>query len=422
MSSRLLALAVLYTSAVADVTTERVPYENGWLVLMKKRFLLLIVPIALISAACAPNAGALEPTIGSNEDTGSGDAATSQASSQDRLSAVQATTQALLPTRTAEPTRTAPAVNPAPLPAVSPGPGSTANAPSPQPTPTRVPTATPVRFDPNATPTPLWSSPPELVPTATSTPVPVGTTYVPPTVVAAPTGNEFQSLLKHQYTLPNGWSEVRTESALVLYDSTRKISIKITEQTIEPWKYPTALALGVQSLPTKPADWDEWSLLSRRPIRSDSVYEFQYNGMKDNHKFVNFIQWFVWGDIHVQVSAEVPESDWNSNSSIRSNLTAVMDSFDPHDGSQVFTEAEAMALLAARMDDRQSGVFARDEVIKARYEMTCRQLFTELIQGAVHFGDGLWQMSAQTLDGTETWRVFEPSGAILALDYNKSTC
>lgn len=389
---------------------------------MKKRLLLLALPLALVSVACAPNAGAL-PVSDRSTETPTLIPATSQPSTGTRLASVEATTQALAPVTRPVPTRTAPTAGLVPRPGNSTGSGPTVNAPAPLPTATRQPTATAVRFDPNATPTPLWSVPPKPIVTATPTAIPVaGTAYVPPQVVAAAPGDQFVPQLNHQYTLPTGWSEVKTDSSRVLYDPSGKISITITEHVVEPWKYPTALALGTQLLPSRPSGWEDWVFVSSRSIRSGNSYEFRYTGIKDNHTYTNFIQWYMWGDVHVQVSAEVPEFDWNASSAIRSGMSAVMNSFEPHDNSKQFTESEAMGILEQRLDERASGIYARDNVILARYEMTCNQIFTDLIQGAVHFGAGIWQMSAQALEGTETWRVFEPSGSVVALGSNKSRC
>lgn len=396
------------------------PHKYGWLVLMKKRLLLLALPIAMVSIACAPGVGALDPETGRATETPEQSVATPQPQLDNRLSAVKATTSALTTSARPEPVRIEPTAASVPVP--TPRPRPVVNAPAPKPTATRQPTATPVRFDPNATPTPLWSSPPTPVPTVTPTPAPVGSTYVPPRVAAAAPEQQFQSPLNYQYILPTGWSEVRTESSLILYDGTGKIGITITEQLIEPWKFPTALALAAQLNAAIPTNWDYWQVQSQRPIRSGSVYEFQYEGSRDGNLYKSFIQWFLWGDMHVQVSADVPQLDWDENASISHGLAAVMNSFEPHDGSPVYTESEAMALLEQRLDARQSGIFARNEIIRARYELTCNQIFTDLIPGADHFGDGLWQMTAQTLEGSESWRVYEPSGAVHAFDSNNSRC
>lgn len=391
---------------------------------MKKRLLLLALPVAMVTAACAPGAGAILPATSTVTDATSERVATVQPSGGDRLAAAQGTAAALT-TTTSRPQATATSssvspVNPVPAPTSASGPN--VNAPRPMPTATRQPTATPVRFDPNATPTPLWSSPPRPFATATPTRVPLGTPYVPPTIVAAAPGEQFNPQLNYSYTLSPGWSEVRTESSIILHDASGKIRVTITEKVTEPWKFPTAIALGIQSKPDQPANWDSWNLINQQSIRSGNAYEFQYTGMKDGVKHLNFIQWFMWGDIHVQVSAEVPEFDWDLSSSVRSSLSRVLESFEPHDGSRFFTESEVMTILAQRLDDRPSGIYARDEVVRARYEMTCRQIFTDLLSSPAHLGDGVWQASANTLQGTESWRVFEPSGSIIALDSNNSRC
>ncbi len=261
-----------------------------------------------------------------------------------------------------------------------------------------------------------------IAPTSTSTPIPLNTPFVPPTIVAAAPSEQFDSLLTYEYSLPSGWSQVRTENSLVLVDRTGKLTVSISEQVIEPWKYPTILALAAQLTPEEPSGWDRWNLVSKQSVRSGNAHEFRYGGEKNGVEYMNFIHWFMWGDIHVQVSAEVPEFDWNISGSIRSTLSSVLESFEPHDDSRIFTESDVLTILAQRLDDRPSGVFARDDVARARYEMTCRQILTDLVQTPLHFGAGMWQMSAQTLESVETWRVFAPSGSIVAQDTNQSRC
>lgn len=230
------------------------------------------------------------------------------------------------------------------------------------------------------------------------------------------------SRLNYDYTLPNGWTEVRTDNSLVLYDPSRRLSVTITEQIVEPWKFPTALALGAQLLPDEPTDWDEWNLGFQQPIGSGDSYKFEYDGKKFGHDYLNFIRWYLWGDSHVQVSAELSQEAWDSSPSLGTELNTLIGSFSPHDGTRVFTEEDVMTMLSLRLDERRSGIFARDEVLRARYELTCSQIFTDLISGAENFGGGVWQMSAQALEGQEAWRVYAPSGSIVAIDSNKSRC
>jgi hypothetical protein len=258
-------------------------------------------------------------------------------------------------------------------------------------------------------------------PTATPTPAPTATPFIPPTVAAAPE-DLFNPQLSYQYETPNGWSESKTESALVLWDTSGKISITITESPVDRWRYPSVVALRGSTLPELTSDWDSWAISSEAIIKSGRAYEFQITGMKSRVSYRQFTHWYVWGDVLVEVSAEVPEFDWNNSIVVRESVLAVLNSFSPHDTTNLFTTQDVLGLLNGHFDDRPSGIRARDEVIRTSYEMTCRQLYTDLIQIPEYLSFGLWQASAHTLTGTETWWVFEPNGSIMSVSSNLSKC
>ncbi len=275
-----------------------------------------------------------------------------------------------------------------------------------------------------ATPTPLWTTPPRRVPTATPTPIPtpVATLFVPPKVVAAAPGDQFQPILTHVYELPGQWSEVRTDSAVVFYDRTGRISVTISEQAVERWKYPNVYTLGAQTEPERPAEWDTWSIESREQLWNELAQEFVFSGAKHGIDYLNIVRWFFWGEVLVQFTVEVPRSDWEERVSIHDMLQGVLASFAPHDGTELFDETDVLALLRLRMTDRSSGIYGRDEVARARIELSCDEIFTDLLEIPVYLGRGVWQAQASTLSSTDSWQVFEPSGAIGAKNTNESVC
>ncbi len=238
---------------------------------------------------------------------------------------------------------------------------------------------------------------------------------------AAP-GEQYVPLLNHQYEVPSSWSQVNTGSSIVVVDSSEKVTIEIAEMEVEPWLFPTVLALGDQLVPGIPSDWSEWELESSGSIKGGNAYEFQFSGTKHGVPYVSFVHWFMYGDVHIQLTADIPEFDWSASSEIRSNVRQVLDSFEPNDGHRLFTEERVMELLALRLDDRASGIYARNEEIRARYELTCGQILTDLPFQLAHLGDGLWQLTAQGLEGLESFRIFEPRGSIDAFTSNYSIC
>lgn len=383
---------------------------------MNLKLLLFMLPVAVVAIACAGNAGATDP---SGTTAPNNSVATTEPGRVTGLDGTIATATAMPRPTTSLPSTT-PTATPNPRATASPRP--IVSAPAPVATATRQPTATPIRIDPFATPTPLWNPTATRVPTSTPIPAATSTAYIPPTITPASPGTEFEASLNYQYELPSGWSEVRTQSQLVLVDRSGKIIVNISEQQVEPWRFPTAIALGVALLPSQPNGWDEWSPIVKRPVKSDIVYEFRYGGLKDSQEYLNIIHWYMWGDVRIQVSVEVPTFDWNESPDVQRTVQDLLDGFEPHDGSSLFTSNEVLALLAPRMDERPSTIYARDEIARARYELTCAQIYQDLLEAPEYFGVGLWQMSAQTLSGTEAWRVYEPFGSVGALDSNNSVC
>ena len=213
-----------------------------------------------------------------------------------------------------------------------------------------------------------------------------------------------------------------TDASVVLYDRSKKISVAVTEQMIERWKYPTVIALGVQKSPARPYGWTSWSLESGNWSQLGRTYEFMSVGIKHHLEYVNVTHWYLWGEVNVQVSAEIPSVDWEGQTSLYVELQKVLTSFAPHDDTTFLDKSDVLALMGTRLDERESGIYGRDEVLRARVELSCRQIFTDLLNLPVYRGEGVWQASASTLVGTEWWQIFEPSGTIQALISNQGVC
>lgn len=408
--------------------------QRRWIgrIRMKSVFLLLVASISVLAISCTV---AAEPVPTSDNQ--------SQVQPTSTSAPVEPTAEVMPPTPTTVPPVIVGAPEPAPTkeptvrtiivvatPTAAPAPIPTSTS-RPQPTstpqPLPTPTLTPTQPGPVATPTPLWDSRSEIAirPTPTNTPIasPTPTAIVPPTVVAAPVEQQFEPLLNYGYSLLDGWTETRTDSSIVIYDSSLKISITISEQIEERWRYPTVGALGAQNSPVGPVGWETWEADSERWLGLEGKYEFIYIGTKHEIEYVNVIHWFLWGEVRVQVSADIPLEDWEQEEPrLRTDLEQFLDSFQPHVGPNFFDENDVLAMLATRFDDRKSGIFGRDEVARARVELSCQQIYTDFMEQPVYLGDGVWLARAETLEGIEFWELYEPTGEIQASQSNKSVC
>jgi hypothetical protein len=288
--------------------------------------------------------------------------------------------------------------------------------------PTRKPfgvTGTPERGEIQPTAVPSATSGGGGAPTAAPAP---SATVEPTAVIVSSPGDSYKTVLNHSYTVPAGWTKTVVGESIVLKNSAGTTKVTITERQIDRWRFPAINVLGVTSFPDRPVGWDTWYSASVGLIKGDQAYEYQFTGAKDNVSYLNFIQWYLWGDINVEVNSEITAFDWNSSSAARAELQSVLDSFKPHDGVAVMTVSEVLAVLEERLDNRPSGIYVRDEVIRGRVELTCRQVFEDLLNQPEYVGNGTWQTSAYTLDGVETWWVYEPSGTIVSVNSNRSKC
>jgi hypothetical protein len=229
-------------------------------------------------------------------------------------------------------------------------------------------------------------------------------------------------VLNYQYAMPSGWDESRTEDAIVITGHSGDVQVTISEEIIGRWQYPSVSYLASNKTPDMPDGWDSWALQSGSLIKSSTAFEFHYQGVKDGTSYQAFVQWYLWGDLRIQVVLEVPTNVWNTNEDLQLDIHQFLVGFAPHDGTTVMTEAEVLAVLSARLTDRPSGVFIRDEAARARVELSCRDIFEDLMSQPSYVGNGAWQTVANTLQGPEGWIVYEPTGLILPADSNNSRC
>lgn len=352
-----------------------------------------ITLFALAASACASGVDAGDPATNESSPT---------AETRTVATSPPATIRPL-PTSTASPVRT---TVPTRQPLVNGSPRATATSVRPQ-EPTRGPaTATAVPATPTTT-VYINGATPTVEPTAV--------------VVSAP-ADAYVPMLSYSYTLPDGWTQAVVDESILLSDSTGTINVTLTERTIDRWRFQAINVLGVTDFPERPKGWDTWFSSALGSIKGGQAFEFQFTGTKDDVSYLNFVHWYLWGDVNVEVDAEISSFDWNSSSTARSQLQTVLDSFKPHVGGQIMELEEIMLLLEARLDNRPAGVYVRDEVIRGRVEITCRQVFEDLLSEPEYVGNGTWQATAYTLEGAETWWIYEPTGSIVSVDSNKSRC
>ncbi len=382
---------------------------------MKAKLIVPVLFVGLLAVACSEGVDAGDPSLTdlNGQETTERTIATSAPATVTRLTNSNPT---------ATPVPAPDRISPTAIVSATTSPRPVVGAPSPVPTQRPQATATRAPFNPNATPTPLWAATPRPAQTATPTPQPTTPAVVLPTVNASP-DDLFRSRLNYQYTLPSGWLQQRTESALVLYDASAKVSVTISEKPIERWRYQTVAAMGAATFPDRPNGWTVWSSQTVGLIKNGDAYEFQFTGTKNGQSYLQIVHWYFWGDVHVEVSLQVPRFDWDVNSNVRNQVQVVLDSFSPHDRTNLLTAQEVWDIMYERMDNRPSGVFARNEQARLRYELTCREIYEDLMQQPQYADGGVWQVVATTpFDGLQSWWVFEPSGTIMSLASNASGC
>lgn len=352
-----------------------------WQESLKARAALTIATVLLIAAiGCAPGAGA-ESQPEDTPPSGTGDSES---------------TPSARPTSTPWPQFGPPPVTEASITA-------TVLAAPVEPTPTPVPTATP-----GIAPTPSlavingFGAPSEPMPTELDS------------------SGIFEPVLEYDHLVPDGWSEVVGSDAIVLVHPDGLARVWLRERSADRTVIDTAADLEGMLVPTQFTDWSGRSLSTSRTV-NENLHSMEFAGTWLGRPSVATVDWHLWGDLLVEVITEADGVVWPVDSKLRNTASLVADSFAPADEALV-AAGEIEAIARARFGHHQSNIFVGSSQGLPPTQLSCRQVFLDLLSDPVYVGSGVWHLYAVTEQGAQVWEVFEPALRILPAPHNTSSC
>lgn len=355
---------------------------------MKARAVLAIASLALLATvACAPGAGAENPSdLPGSVEPGNGD----------------------LPAQ-AFPTSTPwPRFGPPPVTAdlitatVQAGPNAP-NAPDEPPTPDVTPTAIaatatqPVANSVSGSPTPA----------RTPTPLDDSGTFVP--------------VMPYQYSVPLDWVEITGDDEIVLTHRTRQVQVTVRERPVDRALIESIVELAQLKDPVAFVDWNERSLFDIR-LTGEHSLRLEYAGTKLGGPQFAVVDWYLWGELLVEVVTESEAPAWALDSNLHNTGQLIAASFAPDESTPLVDGVAIENQLRVRFNDKLSNIFVDSANDAPQFELSCKQVLLDVLSEPVYVGSGEWQVFAVTQQGAQVWQVYEPTLNITAATHNTSDC
>lgn len=168
-------------------------------------------------------------------------------------------------------------------------------------------------------------------------------------------------------------------------------------------------------------DWTAWSLSSSRAIDGGQRFEHVYNGTRNSRDHVGIVRWQLWGEILIEVAIEADSNVWATDSKQRTEaelISATLLSVDTDELSEVDALRQK---LKSRFGFFRSGIHVINQH-GLRQELSCREVFLQLLTDPTYIGDGVWQTHAVGDQGAQVWMIYEPTGLIVPVSTNSSHC
>lgn len=259
----------------------------------------------------------------------------------------------------------------------------------------------------------------EINPEARTT---VGTRTVPArTPSPLDTSGTFSPQLGYEYIVPDDWVEVIGDDEIVLEHVSGKARITLTEKPVNRATAGAITHLVVLQEPDEFVDWSERAL-SDQEITGVHQSQFEYSGTRLGVPYLAFVEWYLWGDLLIQVSIEAEANAWVSDSKLRNNALFAASSFMPDSESSFATQNLIEGQLRVRFNQRRSGILSGSPGDSLRSDLSCREVFHNLLSDPFYSGAGVWQAFAVSDQGVQVWHIYEPSFSIVPADHNTSTC
>lgn len=352
---------------------------------MKARAVLAIASfVLLVAVACAPGAGAENPPdLPGSVGPGNGG------------QSAQA-----FPTSTPWPRFGPPPVTVNSITAtVQAGPNAPDDPPSPVVTPTAV-AAT-------GTQPPATSVPASPTPARTPTPLDDSGTFAP--------------VMPYQYSIPLDWVEVTGDDEIVLTHRTRQAQVTVRERSVDRALIESIVKLAQLEDPVAFVDWNERSLFDIS-LTGEHSLRFEYAGTKLDEPQIAVVDWYLWGELLIEVVTESEASAWALDTNLHNTAQLVAASFAPDESIPLVDAVAIENQLRVLFNQKPSNIFVDSANGAPQFELSCKQVLLDVLSEPVYVGSGEWQVFAVTQQGAQVWQVFEPTLNITAATHNTSNC
>lgn len=231
----------------------------------------------------------------------------------------------------------------------------------------------------------------------------------------------FEPVLPVSYVLPLDWEDVIGDDEIVLVHRSDQTRITVRERHVDREFMESVIDLVRIDVPTEFVDWSERSLFDARVVGSNSV-RLEYAGTKFNESYIAIVDWYLWGELLVEVVTEAEATAWALDTNLHNTALLLATSFTPDPVVQLANAAEIENQLRVRFNQRDSNIFVNSVGNAVRTQLSCREVLFDLLSGPVYVSSGEWQVFAVTEQGAQVWRVFEPTLNIVPADHNTSSC
>ena len=250
-----------------------------------------------------------------------------------------------------------------------------------------------------------------------------------PTVIATPafpvtppdTSGTFVPAVSYDYLVPDEWQVVVGDDEILIEDLSGNATVTLREHRVDRSRIGSLRELVLTDQPEEFTDWTERSL-SDSVSNGELTHLFSYSGTKYGEPYVAIVQWRLRGELLIEVTTEATAAGWAGDSRVRNAAALSAASFAPLPDVPLSSVVEIENQLMVKFAQMPSGVFQPSNSRNGRTELTCREVFHDLLSSPVYTGAGTWQVFAVGDQSAQVWQVFEPSLSILPADHNTSTC
>ena len=235
------------------------------------------------------------------------------------------------------------------------------------------------------------------------------------------TSGTFIASLPYSYLVPPDWQQFVGDHEIVIQNESDSVRVTLNERRIDRFRYSSVYQLANVMEPVTFANWTERAR-SDFEGASDLSARIHYAGTRLGRPHVAVVDWYLWGDLLVEVVIEAEASVWSSDSKLRNTAQLTANSFSIDPDTAAVSKFTISNQLKARFTHKPSGIFSGSTGDPLRTELSCREVYHNLLSVPFYAGSGVWQAFALGDQGVHVWHIYEPQLSILEASHNTGVC